>query len=624
MSPVSARLYSRWWLGPAILLFFASAPALAESARLVVVLYPEADNASPGSILANRGLRTTFAGGAGERPIEVHNEFLEVSRYPDPTYQRELAQFLARKYSGRKVDLLIAGLSSGLDFALAHRDKIFPGAPLVFMAVDRDEIDRRKLPKDVVGTPIRMDLAASLDTALDIRPQTRHLFVIVGKSQFDQAWGARAESAFAQYADRVQITFLTGLPLENLRAKVQQLPADSLIYYLHVFEDRDGRIYVPADVVGEIAPIANAPIFSHVDTYLGRGVVGGRVFSFEQAGRDAAEVGLRIFAGEEPSSIGIRPTSPSTHLFDARELARWRIAPASLPAGSEIRFQEPTMWQRYKWQFSSLAAICLVQGGLITFLLVQRDRQQRAEKQRRHAESQLEANREELRKLAGQILGAQELERRRIARELHDDFGQGLALLSVELDLLRQRSEGISPEAQARMEAMSGRVKELSSSIHDLSHQLHPMKLEQLGLVAAMRGLTKEIAQSHKLPIDFRPEEVPAAIPPDVALCLYRVTQEALRNVVRHSGATSATVVVSALDSRLSVSVTDNGKGFHYDGANSTGGLGLVSMRERLRLAGGELAVSSQDGEGTRLEAFIPLGGRYAADVKSNAPASSG
>ena len=146
--------------------------------------------------------------------------------------------------------------------------------------------------------------------------------------------------------------------------------------------------------------------------------------------------------------------------------------------------------------------------------------------QRRRSENELHESREELRQLAGQILSAQETERRRIARELHDDFGQDLALLSVELDLLRQRPPATASDARARMEAMSARVKELSSSIHDLSHQLHPMKLEQLGLVAAIRGLCKELSQSQGLRIEFTPAELPLAIPPDVALCLYRIAQE--------------------------------------------------------------------------------------------------
>jgi PAS domain S-box-containing protein len=227
--------------------------------------------------------------------------------------------------------------------------------------------------------------------------------------------------------------------------------------------------------------------------------------------------------------------------------------------------------------------------------------------ERSRVESELRDSREELRQLAAQILGAQEMERRRIARELHDDFGQDLALISVELDLYRQRPPVSRAEAEIRMEALATRVKQLSSSIHELSHQLHPMKLEQLGLVAAIRGLCKELSQSHSVRIAFSHEEVPAMLLPSVALCLYRVGQEALRNVVKHSGASSATVtLVGCLDS-ISLEVCDMGNGFDSALVAGQGGLGLVSMRERLRLVEGELTIDSRPAAGTRLEARVPL-----------------
>src|SRR5262249_58262524 len=121
--------------------------------------------------------------------------------------------------------------------------------------------------------------------------------------------------------------------------------------------------------------------------------------------------------------------------------------------------------------------------------------------------------------------------------ELHDDLNQSLSLLSVELDLFGQKPPESAAQFDGRLEALLARVKQLSSSVHDLSHQLHPSKLEQLGLVAAVRGLCKELTQSHGLPIEFTHHEVPEAIPEDTALCLYRIVQEALGNVLKHSGA---------------------------------------------------------------------------------------
>jgi PAS domain S-box-containing protein len=226
----------------------------------------------------------------------------------------------------------------------------------------------------------------------------------------------------------------------------------------------------------------------------------------------------------------------------------------------------------------------------------------------RRAEDELRESQRELRDLTGQLLLAQETERRRIARELHDDLNQSLALLAVDLDLLSQRRAESSAQFAGRVREISARVKGLSSSVHDLSHQLHPSKLEQLGLVAAVRSLCRELTQAHDLPIEFTDREVPGAIPEDTALCVYRIVQEALRNAVRHSGARHAGVELSASASAICLRIADDGAGFDPGSVDGQGGLGLVSMRERLRLVGGTMAIDSRPAGGTRIEVRVPLG----------------
>jgi signal transduction histidine kinase len=470
----------------------------------------------------------------------------------------------------------------------------------VFCAVDQKEVEARQLPADVIGAPIDMDLAASLDLALRTLPNTRRVLVIVGTSKFDAYWEAEARKAVLVFADTVEIEYLAGLPMASLLQQVAGLPDRSLIYYLHVFEDGDGNIHMPADVLGRIAEKANAPIFSHVDSYIGRGIVGGRVFSFETAGSQAAQRGRRILAGESPEQIGIHPASENAYMFDGRQLTRWGVSETSLPGTSMVRFKELSLWDRFRWQIIGAIAICVLQGLLITGLIAQRFRRERAERRLRDSQGQLQ-------ELTGKLLGAQESERRRIARELHDDFGQTLALLSVELDLLRQKSPQTSAQVGPRIDTMSERVKQLSSSIHDLSHQLHPMKLEQLGLVAAMRGLCKELSQSHSLNIEFVHNELPQSRPDEIALCLYRIAQEGLQNVIRHSQARRAAVELRVLDDSICLRIRDDGVGFDPSSAAEREGLGLASMRERVRLVGGHITIEAQPLRGTRIDVCARL-----------------
>ena len=185
-------------------------------------------------------------------------------------------------------------------------------------------------------------------------------------------------------------------------------------------------------------------------------------------------------------------------------------------------------------------SLCVVETLLIVRLYSQMLRRKRTEKELRESEARLQTSQVELRVLAGRLLNSQEDERRRIARDLHDDINQSLALLSVELDLLAQKPEETASRPGGRLRHLSNMVKQLSTSVHELSHRLHPSKLEQLGLVAAIRSLCKEFSQSHGLAIEFIDGGVPVPVSDDVALCLYRIAQEALQNVVKHSGAQHA------------------------------------------------------------------------------------
>ena len=211
-----------------------------------------------------------------------------------------------------------------------------------------------------------------------------------------------------------------------------------------------------------------------------------------------------------------------------------------------------------------------------------------------------------LRDLSGRLINAQEDERSRIARELHDDLSQRLALLAVELEQIgRELPEGCTGLGE-RVKDLLRHTGELSSDVHRLSYQLHPSKLDHLGLVAALKTYCEELSSRQGIKIELDHKAIPRSLRPDIALCLYRIAQEALRNVVRHSGAKAARVVLSRHEDRIHLTVSDRGTGFDPESIAQTG-LGLISMRERLRLVGGEVSIASQPSQGTRVEARVPL-----------------
>ena len=212
----------------------------------------------------------------------------------------------------------------------------------------------------------------------------------------------------------------------------------------------------------------------------------------------------------------------------------------------------------------------------------------------------------ELRELSGHLIAAQEEERARIARELHDDLSQRLALLAVELQTLNCFATEVA--AAESLDALMERIKEISEDVHSLSHRLHPALLDRVGLVPALRKLCKELQAQSGIKLTLTCGEVPDSLPKNVSVSLFRVAQEALANVIKHSGAAAASIELITSRNHIRLKVVDYGHGFEQS-SSPPHGLGLLSMRERVRLIGGELTVRSQPSKGTVIQAHIPLPG---------------
>ena len=201
------------------------------------------------------------------------------------------------------------------------------------------------------------------------------------------------------------------------------------------------------------------------------------------------------------------------------------------------------------------------------------------------------------------LLQAQDSERSHIARELHDDISQQLALLSIDLELL---NGAVPPDSKSLAGEALHRAHDVASSIHDLSHRLHPAKLRLIGLVAALDALQREVSRSD-LSVTFAHDNVPANLPHDLTLSVFRIVQEALHNALKYSKARSVTVRLSGGPDRLALTVSDDGVGFDVEAAWGKG-LGLVSIGERIEAVGGTLDIHSTPGAGTFLAMSIPLG----------------
>jgi signal transduction histidine kinase len=220
---------------------------------------------------------------------------------------------------------------------------------------------------------------------------------------------------------------------------------------------------------------------------------------------------------------------------------------------------------------------------------------------------------EERFELMGRLINAQEEERHRIARELHDDFNQRIAVIAADLERLPQNVTQLPAEAKERLRDLGELVTEIGADVHTLSHSLHSSTLDTLGLVEALDSLCEDFTEQSDIRVEFSHERVPRPVSPEISLCLFRIVQEGLRNIRKHSGASEVEVRVESEDGGLHLSLRDNGAGFLLSESSKKVGLGLRSMEERVRLVSGRLQVQSAPGVGTQISAWIPLDGRNSA-----------
>ena len=213
---------------------------------------------------------------------------------------------------------------------------------------------------------------------------------------------------------------------------------------------------------------------------------------------------------------------------------------------------------------------------------------------------------EAIRDLTTRLMNAQEKERARLARELHDGLNQSVALLSIQIGMLRNDPRDIT-YAKQQLDSFAADIERLSEDVHRISYELHPANLNQLGLEAAISTLCRDLSASSDVEIDFQSDKLPRDLSQNMSLGLYRIAQESLRNVVRHSDATWAHVRVSLAPDEVAMMIVDNGKGFDQNNAARKNGLGLLSIRERVRRLDGSVEIMTDPGEGTQVQVSIPL-----------------
>jgi signal transduction histidine kinase len=575
----------------------ALGPAGASAAaaqKQVLVLYSTRPDAQI-AIVGERVLPRILADGLNDG-VDYYSEFIDQSRFPDARYDDALRDFLTFKYNAHNLGLIIAMNDGVLGFLERHRDELFPATPVVFLS----RLPSTRRAPNSTGVVATVNLSGTLDLALALQPDTQRVFVVSGSG--DRSYEDLARTQFASYAPRLEITYLSALPIDQLEARVRSLPAHSIIYYLVVNRDGTGNNVHPLDFLERLAAVANAPTYCWVDSAMGRRIVGGNLKDQGKETEMVGELAVRVLRGEPADRLPPVVADSDVRQVDWRELRRWRIPESRVPAGTVVLFREATVWQRYRTYIVGALLVLLAQTALIVGLLVQSARRRQAERLVRASRAELQTSYGRIRDLVGRLLNAQEAERSRIARDLHDDIGQRMAVLAIDLELLRVAGK---PDTDTLAVDAAANVQEIARSVRDMSHRLHPARLRLIGLQATLSALLREVRQPGLL-LTFTHDNVPMNLPTDLMLCIFRVAQEALGNAVKYSGGHEVSIHLGGAADALTLTVADDGSGFDVDAAWGKG-LGLVSMAERVEALGGTLTVTSRPGAGTRLEVRVPL-----------------
>lgn len=570
-----------------LLCHFACPLAAQTSAKNVLVLFSLSDRHD---FSAFDDLKARMKA-ATSLPLNFYVENLEARRFDDADYTTNLLTDLRTKYHGVKLDLVITEKEPALQFAAGHRDDLFPGVPVVFYDLEVTNNELKTLP-GITGVTAPADVRGTIEFALRLEPDTNTVAIVTGKSPYERYWLAQIHSELLRYQNREKEVDLVSLPAEKVLERIDSLPPNTIVLFqLARYESLEPAIgtYDLLSLIAQHRPTFCVFAWNCVT----RGGIGGDSYDGYRQIDLVSGLAKRVLAGESPNNIPIVHDAKHQIFVDWRQLQKWHISESALPPNSVVLFKPASVWDLYRGYVIMGISLILLEAALIVGLIWQRASRRKAE--------------EALADLSGRLIQAQEDERGRIAREIHDDFQQRLAMLAIDLDHLARNPGQNDTAASGKLRDLWNSVGELGSDLHSLSHQLHSSTLESLGLAEALRALCEEFKDHHDIDVTFSEENVPRKLPPDAALCLFRIAQEALQNVRKHSHANKADVRLVGLGNNVHLSIADPGMGFDSTNGARRGGIGIRSMEERLRLVKGRFAIHSRLMEGTRIDALVPI-----------------
>jgi PAS domain S-box-containing protein len=348
-----------------------------EAPRRVLILHSY-NYTFPATVAVSDALRKTL----GEFPgrLEIEADFLDLARRPDAAHASRMANFLHEKYAGVHFDAVVMLGVAGVPFLLKYRDIIAPGVPVVLSDITRATYDRMGLPPDITAVINDYDPGKTLELAEQLQPGARRLVVIGGSNSDDRRWQETGRKAVAAHNNpKLETVYWFDRTYSSLLEDVSRLPADTIVLFLTLFSDSEDTRFIPRDVAAALAKASAAPVYGLFETYLGSGIVGGYINTYQSVGITTAEVVFEILAGKDVTTLPPRTSARADFRVDARAMKRWGLAQSSLPPASTVLFHQPSLWEQNRLLVSVTAAVVVFQSAIVSGLLFQRRRRRQAE-----------------------------------------------------------------------------------------------------------------------------------------------------------------------------------------------------------------------------------------------------
>ena len=608
-----ALRFARAWV-IAGLLFALGLPEIAVGkARSVLVLYSNS-RLLPANVELDRALRQTIATTA-DRPVQIFDEFLDVPR--GQAYVDTVSRYLREKYASEPPDVIVAVSEEALHFLLSNRAQIYPRVPIVQLAVSKASLGSLPaLPPDVVGVPAEPDFSATVEQALRWHPGVRRLVVVTGASPWDLEWEARIREEAVRFQDRVAIEFLARLPSEAVRRRLAELRESAVVFTPGYFQDGALRTFTPRESIESMAAASAAPLYAPYSTFLGHGIVGGYMWTFESLGRQAGQIATDLLGGKTPESIHLPESQPTILNVDWRQIQRWGIDPKSIPADAIVHFKAPTFLEQHRLGAIIAVGAFMLQTALIAGLLVERHR-------RRAAELAVQKQRFELARaarfaVAGELTGS-------IAHQINQPLGAILSnaeaaelILDSGADRHAKLREILADIRRDDLRA-SEVIRGLRALLANQEVERRPFELNEA--VSDVGSMLRAEAQRRRVTLDLRLATTAATTVGDPIQI-----QQVLMNLVLNAMDAVAdmpddrrTIEVSVENGAggIAIAVRDRGRGIApehlpkvFDSFFTTKrggmGLGLSIARSLVEAHGGRISAGNGGGEGAVFRIELP------------------